>query len=205
MEYRHKWLCGVVVEKVTREGEVVSSNLAGCVVCEKCYNLQFRWNRCVAGRWGPPRIKSFLFSIFKIGFLKTSLPSPFKHSANSLPCARGKGPLYRRLFAVYHLPELNLFYFLFLKFWKLLCRVLFSTRQTLCRVHVAKDLFTDVSLPCTICRVQKETAGLLYCKDFWSNFINYIFICLTDYSMRFLSLALLVMSSATFPMDGLDE
>ena len=77
MEYRHKRLCGVVVEKVTREGEVVSSNLAGCVVCEKCYNLQFRWNRCVAGRWGPPRIKSFLFSIFKIGFLKTSLPSAF--------------------------------------------------------------------------------------------------------------------------------
>jgi len=52
----------------------------------------------VADRWGPPRIKSFLFYILKNGFLKNSLPSVFWHTAKGLfahvylPCAtHGKG------------------------------------------------------------------------------------------------------------------
>ena len=88
-------MCGAVVEKITSEREVVGSNSVGCVVREKCRNLQLWRSGCVAGQWGPPPIKSFLFPIFKISFLKNSLPLPCAQQRNSLPM-----PVCRVSFAV---------------------------------------------------------------------------------------------------------
>ena len=79
-------MCRAVIEKVTREGEVAGSNPAG------------RWREWVASLWGPLQIKSFLFPMFKISFLKKicrvlfstwqTLNGPFaRDTANLLPCA----------------------------------------------------------------------------------------------------------------------
>ena len=81
-------MCGVVVEKVRCEGEVAGSKPTRRNVHKNSCDLRLWWNGQVADRWGPPRIKFFLYSIFKINFLKISLPCVFWHSANSLPCAR---------------------------------------------------------------------------------------------------------------------
>ena len=105
IEYRYKWLCGAVVEKFTHEG---SCGFKSCRPCsaQKMPQLATWRSGCVAGWWGPLRIKYFLFPILKIiGKLfavclingtrqRISLSTPVchvQHMAEPLPCT--KGPL----------------------------------------------------------------------------------------------------------------
>ena len=62
MKYKHNRVCGVVVENVRCEREVVGSKLADRMAQEKCCDLRLWWSAQVADRWVPPRI-IFLFPI----------------------------------------------------------------------------------------------------------------------------------------------
>ena len=70
-------MCGVVVEKVRWKGEVAGSKPVDRVVHENWLRVVTLVEWAVADRWGPLRIKFFLFSIFKISFLKTFMPCVF--------------------------------------------------------------------------------------------------------------------------------
>ena len=129
MKYRQNWVCGVAVEKVRYEREVAGSKPTGRNVHKNSCDLRLWWNGQVADRWGLPRIKIFLFPIFKISFLKNSLPCVFWHSANSFTMCPINGtrqktslptPICRVQFAVCNT-------------WQRLCRV----QKGLCRVFLA--------------------------------------------------------------------
>ena len=56
-----------MVEKVTREGEVVDLNPAGRVARKKCCDLG--WGRAGDDRWGPSLIKISFFHLFLVFFI----------------------------------------------------------------------------------------------------------------------------------------
>ena len=69
-------MCGVVVEKVRCKGEVAGSKPVDHVVHGNWLRVVTLVEWAVTDRWGPLRI-FFLFSIFKICFLKTFMPCVF--------------------------------------------------------------------------------------------------------------------------------
>ena len=95
-------MCGVVVEKVRCKAEVAGSKPVDRVVHENWLRVVTLVEWAVPDWWGPLRI-NFLFSIFKISFLKTFMPCVF-YTRQTLCRVPDKWHTAKVLFADAYLP-----------------------------------------------------------------------------------------------------
>ena len=93
-----------MVEKVRCEGEVAGSKPVDRVVHENWLRVVTLVEWAVADRWGPLRINFFLFSIFKINFLKTFMLCVFFDTRQTLCRVPDKWHTAKVLFADAYLP-----------------------------------------------------------------------------------------------------